>query len=221
MHPLVCTFAFLGLALAGPTQNNTTTTTPTIVANPTTGAQTFSTTTSTSTTPSSTPCPILIENTPWLLTNITHFTPSFPSENHTNSTNSTTAPSSSSLTNSSSSSSASGFISFHFHDTNKGLELETRCFRTFPPHDRHSTSEVDDKPGGGTYYPCEDGRVRFAYTAAGQGEGELKVGRGHRDDCLGKPPYNYMVAYGKQTLQLANTTTTTTTSTSTSTDRGV
>lgn len=38
---------------------------------------------------------------------------------------------------------------------------------------------------------------------------------------LGKPPYNYMVAYGKQTLQLANMTTKTTNTTSTSTDRGV
>lgn len=177
MHSLVCIFAFLGLALAAPTQNNTTTTTPTIVTNPTTGAHTFPTTSTNH--PSSTPCPILIENTPWLLTNITHFTPSFPSQNHpTNSTTTTTTPSSSP-------SNPSAFISFSFHDTNKGLELETRCFRTHPPRDRRSGSEVDNKPGGGTYYPCEDGRVRFAFTAAGEGEGTkgvLKVGRGHRDD---------------------------------------
>ncbi|KAI6869255.1 hypothetical protein KC338_g3583 [Hortaea werneckii] len=179
MYPLVRIFVFLGLALAAPTQNDTTTTTPTIVTNPTTGAHTFPTTTSTNH-PSSTPCPILIENTPWLLTNITHFTPSFPSQNHTtNSTTTTTTPSSSPST-------PSAFISFSFHDTNKGLELETRCFRSLPPRDRHSGSEVDDKPGGGTYFPCEDGRVRFAFTATGagegKGEGELKVGRVHRDD---------------------------------------
>ncbi|OTA34568.1 hypothetical protein BTJ68_06659 [Hortaea werneckii EXF-2000] len=137
------------------------------------------------------PCSILIENTPWLLTDITHFTPSLPSQNHTNSTTSSSSYSSSTNSSSSSPSSSipSGFISFHFHDTNKGLGLETRCFRTFPPRDRHGSSEVDDKPGGGTYFPCEDGRVRFAYTAAaegaaGEGEGELKVGRVHRDDCL-------------------------------------
>ncbi|RMY56503.1 hypothetical protein D0863_12954 [Hortaea werneckii] len=184
MYALVGISVFLGLALAAPTQNDNTITTSTIVTNPTTVSHASPTTTST--TPSSTKCSILIENTPWLLTNITHFTPSFPSQNHTtNSTTTTTASSSSSLTNSSSSSKSSGFISFHFHDTNKGLELETRCFRTLPPRDRHSSREVDNKPGGGTYYPCEDGRVRFAFTAAGEGEGTkgvLKVGRGHRDD---------------------------------------
>ncbi|KAI7440931.1 hypothetical protein KC336_g2341 [Hortaea werneckii] len=191
MYPLVCIFAFLGLALAAPTTNNTTTTGPTIVTNPTSTTTQASMLSNTTTTPSSTPCSILIENTPWLLTDITHFTPSLPSQNHTNSTTSSSSYSSSTNSSSSSPSSSipSGFISFHFHDTNKGLGLETRCFRTFPPRDRHGSSEVDDKPGGGTYFPCEDGRVRFAYTAAaegaaGEGEGELKVGRVHRDDCL-------------------------------------
>ncbi|RMY97651.1 hypothetical protein D0864_04686 [Hortaea werneckii] len=181
--------AFLGRALAAPTQNTTTfTTTPTMVTNPSTVPHVSPTTTTTAIS-SSTPCPILIENTPWLLTNITHFTPSLPSENHPNSTFTTTS-------SFSPSSSASGFISFSFADTNSGLELETRCFRTLlpPRRDRHSSSEGNPN-GGGTYYPCEDGRVRFAYTAAtasgegkgegkgeGEGEGELKVGRGYRDD---------------------------------------
>ena len=191
MHPLVSIFAFLGLALAAPTQNNTTTTTLTMVTNPTTVPH-ASPSTTTSTVPSSTPCPILIENTPWLLTNITHFTPSFPSQNHSNSNSSTTSFSASSpssspslSTSSFSTSLTSRFISFHFRDTNKGLKLETRCFRTLP---RRHSDEVDEKPGGGTYYPCEDGRVRFAYTPTvegkgeGEGEGELKVGRGYRDD---------------------------------------
>ncbi|KAI7533991.1 hypothetical protein KC343_g19075, partial [Hortaea werneckii] len=117
-----------------------------MVTNPSTVPHVSPTTTTTAIS-SSTPCPILIENTPWLLTNITHFTPSLPSENHPNSTFTTTS-------SFSPSSSASGFISFSFADTNSGLELETRCFRTLlpPRRDRHSSSEGNPN-GGGTYYP--------------------------------------------------------------------
>ena len=165
MQLLLYVLAFLGLALATSTNNYNATTPPAVTATATiTHASTFSSSTSSSASssaPLSTHCPILIENDPWLLTNITLFHPSPPPyQNHTNST--------------SSSSSSSAFISFHFRDTNKGLELETRCFRTFPKHSK--TNPV-------TYYPCEDGRVRFAYAAAGEEEeGELKVGRGRRDD---------------------------------------
>ncbi|KAI7489854.1 hypothetical protein KC351_g1029 [Hortaea werneckii] len=181
MHPLFRILAFLGLALAAPTQNKNATSTPTVVGTDPTTTTRANTLSSTSTVPSSTPCPILIETSPWLLTNIAHFVPSLllPFQNHTNSSSTSSSPTRSS----SSASAAFGFISFHFRDTNRGLELETRCFRTLPRH--YSSSEVDPKPGG-TYFPCEDGRVRFAYTAgAGQGEGEeemLKVGRVHRDD---------------------------------------
>ncbi|KAI7369906.1 hypothetical protein KC354_g1595 [Hortaea werneckii] len=159
MQPILCILALLGLAFAAPTKNYNATTPPTGTNTATiTHASILSSSSSTSSsTPSSTHCPILIENHPWLLTNITHFVPSLPSQNHSNSTSS------------SSSSPSSAFISFHFRDTNQGLELETRCFRTLPKR-----SETNP----GTYFPCEDGRVRFAYVA---GE-ELKVGRVHRDD---------------------------------------
>ncbi|KAI6803968.1 hypothetical protein KC361_g478, partial [Hortaea werneckii] len=192
MHPLFCILAFLCLTLAALTQNTNATSTSTVVGTDPTTTTTIahaSTLSRTSTsTPSSTPCPILIENEPWLLTNITHFVPSLlPFQNHSNST--TTTSSSSSPTRSSSSSSASaalGPISFHFRDTNRGLELETRCSRILPRH--FGSSEVEPKSDG-TYFPCEDGRVRFAFTAAtaaGQGmegmEDVLKVGRVHRDD---------------------------------------
>ncbi|KAI6887113.1 hypothetical protein KC360_g6418 [Hortaea werneckii] len=191
MHPLFRILAFLGLVLAAPTPNDNATSKPTVVVTDPTTTITIahaSTLSRTSTVPSSTSCPILIENTPWLLTNTTHFVPSLlPFQNHSNSTTTTTS-SSPTRSSSSSASAALGFISFHFRDTNRGLELETRCFRTLPRY-YGSSSEVDPKPGG-TYFPCEDGRVRFAYTAAtaegkgkGQGEGGmLKVGRVHRDD---------------------------------------
>ncbi|RMY66874.1 hypothetical protein D0863_08161 [Hortaea werneckii] len=170
MQPLLCILGCLGLALATPTKNYNATTPPTITNTATiTHASTLSSSSSSSTShPSSTHCPILIENTPWLLTNITHFVPSLPSQNNSNSNS----------TSSSSFSAYSAFISFHFRDTNPGLELETQCFRTLPKR-----SETNP----GTYSPCEDGRVRFAYAAAaaaaGEGEEEkLKVGRVHRDD---------------------------------------
>ncbi|RMX84412.1 hypothetical protein D0869_04588 [Hortaea werneckii] len=105
MQPLLCILlAFLGLALAAPTQNYNTTTPPTVTATATTTITHASTLSSSSST---------IENDPWLLTNITLFHPSPPPyQNHTNSTSSSYA--------------SSAFISFHFRDTNKGLELETR-----------------------------------------------------------------------------------------------
>ncbi|RMY08589.1 hypothetical protein D0867_08986 [Hortaea werneckii] len=155
MHSLLCILAFLGRVLATPTKNYNATTPLTVTAPATiTHASTLSSSSGSSSHPSSTHCPILIENTPWLLTNITHFVPSFPSQNHTTSF------------------SSSAFISFHFRDTNPGLELETQCFRTLPKH-----SETNP----GTYLPCEDASVRFVYAAA-EGEEELKIGRGHRDD---------------------------------------
>ncbi|KAI7501084.1 hypothetical protein KC347_g9246, partial [Hortaea werneckii] len=189
MHPLFRILAFLGLVLAAPTPNDNATSKPTVVVTDPTTTITIahaSTLSRTSTVPSSTSCPILIENTPWLLTNTTHFVPSLlPFQNHSNSTT-TTSSSSPTRSSSSSASAALGFISFHFRDTNRGLELETRCSRILPRH--FGSSEVEPKSDG-TYFPCEDGRVRFAFTAAtaaGQGmegmEDVLKVGRVHRDD---------------------------------------
>ncbi|RMY68228.1 hypothetical protein D0862_15002, partial [Hortaea werneckii] len=164
MQPLLCIHAFLGLALATPTKNYNATTSPRVTN---IHVSTLSSTNTSSNTPSSSHCQILIENDPWLLSNITYFVPTIPSQNHT--TNSTSSPPS---------------ISFHFRDPNRGLELETYCYRTLLLPLKRGGG-VDD-PGTRSYYPCVDGRVRFAYAAGegggGEAGGELKVGRVHRDD---------------------------------------
>lgn len=49
-------------------------------------------------------------------------------------------------------------ISFHFCDTNTGIELETECSREMAPGSGQSVIDPDN------YYPCNNSTVSFAYT---------------------------------------------------------
>lgn len=138
MHLITCILPLLtSLALAAPPPHG---------YNSTTSISAPSTATATATASASpSNCPVLLENTPWLLTNLTAFDPS-PGHN-------------------------GSFISFHFCDTNPGLELETTCSRRLNRFSSKSPVDAD------TYYACDDETVRFVY--AGE---SLTVKRAFRDD---------------------------------------
>lgn len=74
-----------------------------------------------------------VESTPWRLSNIRAFTAS-PGPTGVSS------------------------ITFHFCDTNAGLELETECSRYLAPGSGRSPIDPD------TFYPCANNTVGFKYT---------------------------------------------------------
>ncbi|KAK3072276.1 hypothetical protein LTR53_007128 [Teratosphaeriaceae sp. CCFEE 6253] len=79
-------------------------------------------------------CNALLENTPWIIRNLTAFQPAPDSQ-------------------------SDAFIAFHFCDVNPGLELETTCARNAPA-DSSGQSVVDPT----TYFACEGNQVRFIYS---------------------------------------------------------
>jgi len=111
-------------------------------------------------------CTPLLENTPWTISNLIAFQATVPastqnSTSPSNTSSSTTPPSSSS------------YITFHFCDTNPGLELETTCTRLIPSGSGAQASVIDP----GTYYPCDSNEVRFIYSGA-----SLTLERSFEDD---------------------------------------
>lgn len=83
------------------------------------------------------PTPVLakrfVEETPWHLANVRAFTAN---------------PGPSGVSS----------FSFHFCDTNTGIELETECSRYLPPGSGRSPIDPDN------YYPCNNNTVGFKYT---------------------------------------------------------
>jgi len=61
------------------------------------------------------------------------------------------------------------FVSFHFCDTNRGLELDAECSRTV------SAGESCIDPDN--YYACEGNQVRFIYSGT-----SLRIERSYVDD---------------------------------------
>ncbi|TKA65127.1 hypothetical protein B0A49_08185 [Cryomyces minteri] len=81
-------------------------------------------------------------------------------------------------------------ISFHFCDTNAGIEMETECSRTLPPGSGRSPVDPD------TYYPCKNATVRFQF----KGD-TIDVARSYKDSSVGPPGLDVVTAFGS-----ANTT---------------
>ncbi|TKA36319.1 hypothetical protein B0A54_13253 [Friedmanniomyces endolithicus] len=138
-------------------------------------------------------CTPLLENTPWTISHLVAFQAAVQ--------NSTSTPPSPSNTSSSTNPTpGSSYITFHFCDTNPGLELETTCTRLITPGNPSSgppASVIDP----GTYYPCDSNEVRFIYSGA-----RLTLERSFVDNCLGAPPYNSAIVGGSAGTTLVNAT---------------
>ncbi|TKA79394.1 hypothetical protein B0A49_02611 [Cryomyces minteri] len=81
-------------------------------------------------------------------------------------------------------------ISFHFCDTNAGIEVETECSRTLPPGSGRSPVDPD------TYYPCKNATVRFQFKGCREElQGFFQARR------VGPPGLDVVTAFGS-----ANTT---------------
>ncbi|KJX97814.1 hypothetical protein TI39_contig459g00008 [Zymoseptoria brevis] len=85
------------------------------------------------------------------------------------------------------------FMTFEFHDDNKGLKLQTSCYR------ESNTSAISDP---NNYYACENVNVRFKFDGV-----SLQVVRGFQNNCLGKPPYDHGDAFGEADTNLVVTPT--------------
>jgi len=77
-------------------------------------------------------CDYLLENNPWRISNLT----AFSAARHP---------------------AGSSYVSFHFCDTNPGLELDTMCTRRLP---KGSTDSCEDP---NNYYVCDNDDVQFMY----------------------------------------------------------
>ena len=97
----------------------------------------------TSTGSSSASCTALVENEAWIITNLTSFE---AAPGHDGS-----------------------FVSFHFCDTNVGLELDAECSRTVSA----GNSCIDPN----NYYQCDNNNVRFIYSGT-----SLRIERAYVDD---------------------------------------
>lgn len=100
-------------------------------------------------------CKAKVENKPWQLTHIAAFEadPNLPT--------------------------GISSISFDFCDTNKGLELQTRCEYNLPMHSGLGPIDHDN------YHRCNNQDVQFKYEGT-----NITVSRTYKDDCLGDYPYN-------------------------------
>ncbi|KAK0269853.1 hypothetical protein LTR35_014529 [Friedmanniomyces endolithicus] len=132
-------------------------------------------------------CTPLLENTPWTISNLVAFQAATPNSTFTSQSNTSSTPPTAS----------SSYITFHFCDTNPGLELETTCTRLIPSGSGAPASVTDPW----TYYPCDSDEVRFIYSGA-----SLTLERSFVDDCLGAPPYNSAIVGGSAGTTLVNTT---------------
>lgn len=113
-------------------------------------------------------CNYLLENDPWAISDFTAFTAT---------------------------QGGISYISFHFTDTNNGLELKTTCSRHLPKGSDESIEDPDN------YYKCHNDDVQFMYSGD-----KLTISRSITDPCLGEYPYDSTTAYGNAGTTLVHKT---------------
>ncbi|KAK3045534.1 hypothetical protein LTR09_012887 [Extremus antarcticus] len=81
-------------------------------------------------------------------------------------------------------------IRFNFIDRNDQLQLKTTCYGTFiDANVGGSISQIEN----GEYIQCMDEDVAFQMRKGGV----LMIERAYEDSCLGPPPYNRGIAFGR------------------------
>ncbi|KAK4985750.1 hypothetical protein LTR66_001427 [Elasticomyces elasticus] len=87
-------------------------------------------------------------------------------------------------------------ISFHFCDTNTGIEIETDCSRYLTPGSGASAVDPDN------YYSCDDPSVAFKFLGD-----SIAVERIYKDPSVGPPGMDVVTAFGNANTSLKSDTT--------------